>query len=215
MKPSGRSGLTSRNGFGGRCCCAIVRSRCANRRQTGATRDQEVQKHSQAVDLRRRRAGAPGKDLRSDVEWRAGEVAAARRLTIQLPAGSEIHEDGSTTLLAHHVVRLDVAMKDVGAVHRCQRATQVDADDRRLVRAERCLTPHDFVERLALDELHRQADLVVDHAPRHRRDDVGMLHLDQAPRFVECLFLIDGEPGMRERMTLSATSSRRVGSMAR
>ena len=70
-------------------------------------------------------------DFRRPVHRSAGDG----RLIERERSGAEIHQDYAAALLAHDVVGLDVAMKQPGFVDGRQRAADVDADHRRLVRS--------------------------------------------------------------------------------
>ena len=61
-------------------------------------------------------------------------LAQARR---ELGAGAEVHEDRPAALLAHHVLRLDVAVHEAAAVDRGERLAEIDADGGRFLGAQR------------------------------------------------------------------------------
>jgi len=73
-----------------------------------------------------------------------------------------------------------------------QRSTQIDPDDRRLIRAERRLPFDDVLVRLSTDKLHRESDLVSDAFRPKGPDDVRVLDLDQTAGLVERFVLFGG-----------------------
>ncbi len=85
-----------------------------------------------------RRAGRPGcrcrsrrwrpalEEFGSHVERSAGQVRG-RLACLRRPRAAEVHEDDAPAHFAHHVVGLDVAMKQRRALQRRQRAAQIDA----------------------------------------------------------------------------------------
>ena len=82
-------------------------------------------------------ASPPVEHFGRQVERRAGEARDAARAGVAQLAGAEVHQDDAAALLAHHVLRLDVAMDEAGAVDGGERAAQILADERRFARAER------------------------------------------------------------------------------
>ena len=120
-----------------------------------ASREQVEQQDAEAVDLARRRRRAPLEQLGRHVERRAEQVA--RRRAFGVARAAEVHQDDAAADLAHHVVRLDVAVQEAGGVQRGERPAQVEPDARRLARAHRALRIDEVGERAALDELHPDA----------------------------------------------------------
>ena len=63
------------------------------------------------------------------VEGRPGEVARHRIVDAgQILAGTEIHQDDAAALLAHHVVRLDVAVDEPCRMDGGKCAAEIEAD---------------------------------------------------------------------------------------
>src|SRR5207249_6081447 len=96
-------------------------------------------------------------------------------------SGAEIHQDDPAPLLAHHVLRLDVAVHETGAVDRRERAAQLDADDRGFLRAERTLRAELLLERFAAQQLHPQPDAPVMLRDAVDGDDVRMANAREQP----------------------------------
>src|SRR4030095_1941602 len=101
---------------------------------------------------------ASRKHLRGKVERCAGEIMTRPGCLLQAAACAEVHQDGTTALLAHQVMRLDIAVKDAGAMHRRQRSTDLNSEKGRLVGAERRLTLDEFLQRLPAHQLHGKTD---------------------------------------------------------
>ena len=127
----------------------------------------------------------------------------------QILAGAEVGERDAPAGAAHDVVRLDVAVQGIGAVHRRQRPAQVHADEGGFVGAERAALRDERVERLARDQLHGHADLVADPVGAEHPHHVGMIDARQrfAPRST-ARSGSNGASGCTGRMTFSATSRR-------
>ena len=72
-------------------------------------------------------------------------------------------------------------MHDACCMHGGERPTQIDADESRLARIERSTGPHDAIQRLAVQELHPDADALFDAVRTVHGDDVRMAHARQEP----------------------------------
>ena len=100
-------------------------------------------------------------------------------------AGAEVHEDDAAAFLAHHVVRLDVAVDQPLGVDGGERAAQRPADDDRLVGAVGAARVDLGGQRPAVHELHPQADTALVLVGAVDDDDVGMLDAGEYAAFVE------------------------------
>ncbi len=145
--------------------------------------DQIKKQYTRAVDVGRDRSGSPQQRLGRHVNRRAcGRPTVDGRVAAQHLAGTEVHQHNPAALGSHHVSGFDIAVNEVGAVHRRQRAAHVLPHHRRFLCAERALILDDVVERLALDQLHAEADLSLVDLHAQHRDDIRMADLrDGAP----------------------------------
>ena len=109
----------------------------------------------------------------------------AGRGRLHRPAGAEVHEDDAAALLAHDVVRLDVAVDEPLGVDGGERAAQRPADDDRLVGAVRAARVDLGGQRPPVHELHPQADPAVVLVGAVHDDDVRMLDAGEEAAFVE------------------------------
>ena len=89
---------------------------------------------------------------------------------------AEVHQHEAAALLAHDVLRLDVAVHQAGLVDRRQRAAQLLADQRRFARTERTGGSQQLFEGAAADVLHPQTDPPVLLLDAEHRDDVAVAH---------------------------------------
>ena len=80
----------------------------------------------------------------------------------RLAARAEIHQHDPAAVFAHHVLGLDVAMDDAGAMTAEKRAAEIDADEQCFLRPERATLDEQMLERAAVNELHPQTDTAVD-----------------------------------------------------
>ena len=103
----------------------------------------------------------------------------------ELGAGAEVHEDRAAALLAHHVLRLDVAVDEAAAVDRGERLAEIDADGRRFLGAQRTAGAQLVFHRAAVDELHPQADEVVRPLDAVDDDDVAVADLGEERSLAE------------------------------
>ena len=90
------------------------------------------------------------------------------------PTSAEVAQHQAALLVAHHVLRLDVAMQQPFLVHRAQRATKLDADLGRLGRLERTVGVQFLLERAPLDDLHPETHPPIDPIGTVNGDDPGV-----------------------------------------
>ena len=147
--------------------------------------DEMEQQDAGAVDVAARRSGLAVEDLRRQVQRRASEAAAGGFVGLHVVAGTEVHQHGAPAGGPHHVLGLDVAVDEPGAVHRRQGPGDVDAEQHRLARIERSLLRHQLLERAALQQLHRNADVAADAVGAEDPDDIRMAELGEQPRIVQ------------------------------
>ena len=91
------------------------------------------EQHAEAVDVTLHGRGPPARTPR---ERGTAACRPAVGSPAPRPSSSPVPKSISTTrppVLAHDVLRLDVAMHEAGAVHGRQRAAQIEADERRLL----------------------------------------------------------------------------------
>ena len=155
-------------------------------RQREAAGDEAEQQDADAVDVGLRRRRAAREQLGRHVERRAGEIRD-RGLVGQLAdaAGAEVHQHHAAAAIAHHVLRLDVAMQQAGRVHRGQRFAHLGPEQRRLAGAEPALLLDDLLERRALDQLHPEAGEAGGAGRAEHRDDAAVPDLGQQAAFVD------------------------------
>ena len=101
-----------------------------------------------------------------------------------LAAGAEVHQHDAAVAVAHHVVGFDIAVQQARAVHGGERFADVEADQRCFARAEAAALLQDLFERLALDQLHPQADHAFGARGAVDRHDIGMIDLGEQARLV-------------------------------
>ncbi len=147
--------------------------------------DQVVEQHAEAVDVGGRGRRSAAQALGAQIQRRAGEQVESGCRRLHRSAGAEVHEDDAAALLAHHVVRLDVAVDEALGVDGGERAAQRPADDDRLVGAVRAAGVDLGGQRPAAHELHPQADAAVVLVGAVHDDDVGMLDAGEEAAFVE------------------------------
>ena len=95
---------------------------------------------------------------------------------------TKVHDAHRTVPADHDVLRFEVAVDDAGGVRRRQAAPGRDEDVQHLAPAAR-LRAHPLIQRLTLDELHRDVDVIVDGAGVVDRDDVGVRDERDGARF--------------------------------
>ena len=96
------------------------------------------------------------------------------RRDVQIPAGAEIHQDNPAARFPHHVLRLDVAMKNTGSVYCRQSATEINPDEQRIVSSQHASLDEQLFECAAADKLHPQADPSIDSIGAVNCRHVGM-----------------------------------------
>jgi hypothetical protein len=97
-------------------------------------REDMEQEHAQAVDVAPGRRRLPGQHLGRDIQRCACQIR--RRAVVALTARSEIHQHHAAVLGDHHVVGFDIAVDQPRGMNGLDRAAEIDADPRRLHRAE-------------------------------------------------------------------------------
>ena len=138
------------------CAARTSAARPLDRQAAG---EEIEQQHAEAVDIARWRM--PGCPRTARAPCRAACPTDLGVLPgVERPRAAEVHQDDAPADLAHDVVRLDVAVQQAGGVERRQRAAQIDADAGHFARAHRPALADHRGERLALDELHPDADLL-------------------------------------------------------
>ena len=159
-------------------------------RSTGdriAARDQVIKERSQCIDVGTLVGHATCKQLGSHVERGAHDVGTRSRrgISLVLVTGAEIHQDDAAAFLAHDVAGGYIAVQQSGTVHGRQGLAQIDADRRRLPRAERPLLLDDLMQGAAADELHPDADPAIPRLGSVHGNHVGMAHAREQPAFVD------------------------------
>ena len=89
-------------------------------------RQQIEKEHAKAVDVGAEGGAAALEELGRDIRRRAGELR--RGVCVGRTHTAEVHQHDPSAHLAHHVLRLDVAVHQAGTMERRQRAAQIDAD---------------------------------------------------------------------------------------
>ncbi len=161
----------------------LARARAVERIRSG---HQVIEQDAERVEIRLRRWLMPIEQFRRHVERRA-DVPALQSVAdlLELDPGAEIHQDDPPAFVAHHVVRLDVAVHQAGAVHRRERARQVEADQRRFAGAEGALLAHHLLQRAPANQLHPQADLALPSIRAVNRDHVLMADPREQSRLLD------------------------------
>ena len=148
-------------------------------------RHHPIEQHSQAVDVGRARRRPPTEELWREIQRRARHVEQPVKAGRQLGAGAEVHQDRASALLAHDVLRLDIAVDEAASVHRGERAAQIDTDERRFLRAERAASAQFVLHRATMDELHPQTDESVRLLDAVDDDDVAVVDLGEERAFAK------------------------------
>ncbi len=151
-------------------------------------RHEVEQQDADAVDVGVDRGLPAGEELRREVQRRARQASCrgGARALLHL-SGAEVHQDETAALLAHDVLRLDVAVDETGLVDGREGAAQLLADERRLARAERALGPQELLQRAAADVLHPEPDAPVALLGAEHRHHVAMADARQDPPLVQDL----------------------------
>ena len=85
------------------------------------------QQHADAVEVALRRGRRASEDFGSEIERRAREVSLSVGHR-KVEPGAEVGDEHATIAIAQHVLRLQIAVKQPGAMNRLERPAQVDAD---------------------------------------------------------------------------------------
>ena len=152
------------------------------RRNRVGAGQQEIQQHPKAVDIAANRGRRSVQHFRREIQRCASQVGAN---VIHTAAGAEVHQHHGAVRLDDDVRGLDVTVQDAGMVSGGERVAQLPPDPHRFVRAERSLPFDALLQRLPLDELHREADVVIDSLGVVQRHDGGMAHACEQPRFIQ------------------------------
>ncbi len=99
--------------------------------------------------------------------------------------GAEVHQHEAAALLAHHVLRLDVAVHQAGVVDGGDGAAQILADQGRFARAERTVRAQQLFERGPADQFHPQADAPFVRLGAVDGDDVVVFDAGEAAAFAQ------------------------------
>src|SRR5438477_7877649 len=95
--------------------------------------DEMEEQDPDAVDVALDRRFSVGEELRREVERSPSHPRSCLPGSLGAePPGAEIHQQDSAAILAHYVLRLDVAMKESRAMHRRERAADAQPDQGRL-----------------------------------------------------------------------------------
>ena len=115
----------------------------------------------------------------------APSAVVVRMVHRELSSRSEVHEDDPPAILAHDVLRLDVAVDQACGVHRRQRPAEIHADDCRFVRSEWSLLTDDLLQRPPLDVVHPETDASVEAIRAEDGHDVRMSHACEETSLVD------------------------------
>ena len=101
------------------------------------TREREIQRHAQRIDVSSR-VGPPSRHhLGSEIRQRANQRAGLRHRRLALePCGAEVREPGAAVAVEQDVLRLDVAMQDARAMRGCECLGDLRADAGGILRWE-------------------------------------------------------------------------------
>ena len=123
-----------------RRACAPAKSLERSRFNWKRPGQHEEQQHAQAVNVARRARVLEAEDLGRHVGRRADDLEARGSVRLaELSSGAEVHEDDAAAVLAHHVLRLDVAVNDADAMDGTERAAHVVAEIPGFIGAEPAL----------------------------------------------------------------------------
>ena len=145
-------------------------------------RQQVIEQYADAVDVRPHACRVALEHFRGEVKRRAGQVAGA---TIGgLPSGAKVHQYDAVVLREHHVLGLDVSMKQARFMHGRHSAAYFDAHPQCALDAELGAGPEMLLERATVNELHPEPDLPADLLGAVNRHDVGVTDAGEQPSFV-------------------------------
>ena len=115
-----------------------------------------VEQHSETVDIGADARRMPVEHLGREIERGAGDGLALDAAT--RTACAEVHQHDPAAFFAHHVVRLDVAVREAGTMDRGERPAEVLADRGSLPGAQPSALAELFFEVPAVNQLHPGAD---------------------------------------------------------
>src|SRR5436190_22278202 len=92
------------------------------------------QQNSRRIEVGARGGRLPFEKFRRHVQRRAAELA--RRVS-RLMTQAEIHQNDAPALLAHDILRLDIAVEEARLMYGGESAAHIDANQQRLERAQR------------------------------------------------------------------------------
>ena len=152
--------------------------------ERGLVGDELEQDAAERVEVCARVADLAVRLLGRHVVWRADQPAGrqARRVGIARLAHGDAEIDERDPIVAvavaapHDVRRLEIAVHDIGGVG-LRECARDEADDLEGARAGKRSIDEDPIERLAVDQLHREVRPAIGElADRVDRDDAGMTH---------------------------------------
>ena len=177
---AGRSGRSAASGFGRLRRGGLDRVEIAVGELAG-----EGAEHGDAerVDVGRFVAGFAGEHFRRHVGGGPGNVLGRKILQSGHAHHAEIDQLERAFALEDHVVGLDVAMDDAGAVQRRHAARQLDRDVAPFLQSDRRAAREPRLQQLALIERHDRVETGL--PPRRQLDDAadpGTVHARADPR---------------------------------
>jgi hypothetical protein len=98
---------------------------------------------------------------------------------------AEVEEDDPSSSFPHHVGRLHVTMDEPRTVYSRQGVTEIDADDGRLVRAERSVVFQAILQSLAFQQVGPQPYSILASIRSVDDEHVRVPHTGQLARLVE------------------------------
>ena len=146
---------------------------------------QVVEQDTETVQVALRAWGVALEHLRRQIQRCALQVRGALRSGTHDRGGAKIHQDDTPARFPHHILRLDVAVEKPGLVHGGKRAAQVEPEHHRFLSAERPLLFHDVFQRPSVDQLHPEADAVVEAIDAENRDDIGVANPGEQASLLE------------------------------
>ena len=144
--------------------------------------DEVIEQDAETVNVAPHRGLLLLQHLGCEIEGRAGQIRPC--VVLEVSASAEVHEDDAPVFGAHHVVRLDVPMQQAGAVHRRHRATELETYADSFGGADHLSLVEDLLERVAVNELHPQADLIRNLLGAVDGDHVRMPHAGEQAAFL-------------------------------
>ena len=153
-------------------------------------------------------AGRPSNNFGRHEQRRAGERRQAAR--VRGPHAAEVHQNDASADLTHDVVRLDVAVEQSRSMKRRERPAQIDADT---ATSRALIVPRSrtiVAQRLPLDELHPDADLLLDELGSVDGDDIRVAHAREMTRLVERRFERHTEQDLQRDFAIELSVPRTV-----